>query len=349
MTELELGREYVPPDEENATRAIAQISQRILNTEPPVSRGEHPKAHGCVRGEFVIEANLPNDEKIRVGIFKEPGKRFPACIRFSNFSQQNDAKGDAHGMAIKLFNVPGDKLLEDEKHEETQDFLMIDHPVFVVRNAKDYVEFFTEIERASSRTPVKFFIPGLNPLKWRWHEMKIGLAIRLTKILNPLSTQYWSTTPYQLGSEAIKFSAKPDTVKESFWLRLIPRTENFLSAVMKEHLRHQEACFDFLIQFQTDPNQMPIEDPTIAWTSPYQKVATLKIPPQSFDSPEQMKFCEDLSYTPWHALPEHKPLGGINRPRKQVYELISRLRNKLNRVPHQEPTLAEFFSVFKNH
>ncbi|NET84574.1 MAG: catalase family protein [Moorea sp. SIO1F2] len=346
MTKLEIGQENVPPDEEEATREIAQISERLIDKHPPVKRGEHPKAHGCVRGEFIIDPNLPNDDKIRVGIFKEPGKRFPACIRFSNFSEQKDTKGDAHGMAVKLMGVPGDKVLEDEKYEETQDFLLIDHPLFVVRNAKDYIEFFAEIERSGSRNPIKFFITGLNPFKWRWREIQIGLRIRLSKIRSPLESQYWSTTPYKYGSGAIKFSLKPSPDNISTSSKSIPKTENYLRDAIREHLNNKEACFDFLIQFQTDADKMPIEDPTIDWKSPYQKVATLKIPAQTFESPEQIKFCEDLSYTPWHSLPEHRPLGGINRPRKQVYELISRLRNRLNNVPHKEPTTEEFFSIF---
>ena len=54
---------------------------------------------------------------------------------------------------------------------------------------------------------------------------------------------------------------------------------------------------------------MPVENPTIAWdeaASPFRKVATIRIPAQTFDTPEQMTFCENLSYTPWHALPEHE-------------------------------------------
>jgi hypothetical protein len=100
-----------------------------------------------------------------------------------------------------------------------------------------------------------------------------------------------------------------------------------------------------LVQLQTDPVRMPIEDPTIDWDeslSPYRKVATLKIPPQTFDSPEQMEFCENLSYTPWHSIPEHKPLGGINRVRKVVYESMANLRHDLNDVPRREPTVEEF-------
>ena len=51
-----------------------------------------------------------------------------------------------------------------------------------------------------------------------------------------------------------------------------------------------------------------------------------------------MALAEQISYTPWHALPEHAPLGGVNRVRRVVYESISRLRHELNGVPRREPT-----------
>jgi hypothetical protein len=46
---------------------------------------------------------------------------------------------------------------------------------------------------------------------------------------------------------------------------------------------------------------------------------------------------------PWHAVPEHRPLGGINRVRKVVYETISKLRHDLNGAPRSEPTGDEIF------
>ena len=347
MTKLELGQEYIPSDEAKYTNEITQIEKEFVSKKPLAQRAEHGKGHGCMRGEFIIDSDLREDKNIRVGVFKEPGKRFTACIRFSNFSVQNDFKGDAHGMAIKLMGVPGEKILEDEKHEETQDFLMIDLPVFLIRNAKDYAEVFREIGRIKNRNPIKFFFPGLNPLKWRWREMQIALAVRTNKIANPLATQYWSATPYKLGSQAIKFTVKPYPENQSMDSRFVPRTKDYLREAVKAHLKNNAACFDFLIQFQTDPKRMPIEDPTVEWTSPFQKVATLKIPAQTIDSPEQIEFCENLSFTPWHSLPEHRPLGGINRPRKLVYEQLAKLRHKINDVPRREPTPEEFLSVFK--
>jgi hypothetical protein len=74
---------------------------------------------------------------------------------------------------------------------------------------------------------------------------------------------------------------------------------------------------------------MPVEDPTVRWAesaSPFQKVATLRIPVQDCSPQQRRNHGERLVFTPWHALEEHRPLGGINRVRKAVYLASSRLR-----------------------
>jgi hypothetical protein len=48
--------------------------------------------------------------------------------------QRLDTIGDPHGFAIK-----GPKTLGDGHDDETQDFLMADFPIFIVRNAADYL------------------------------------------------------------------------------------------------------------------------------------------------------------------------------------------------------------------
>ena len=60
-------------------------------------------------------------------------------------------------------------------------------------------------------------------------------------------------------------------------------------------------------------------------------VATITIPPQDIDSAERRALCEDLIFSPWHGLVEHRPLGGINRLRREVYLASARLR-------HAQPT-----------
>jgi hypothetical protein len=58
--------------------------------------------------------------------------------------------------------------------------------------------------------------------------------------------------------------------------------------------------------------------------------------------PEQLSFGENLSYTPWHALPEHLPVGQINAIRKAVYLASSALRHQTNHVAPAEPTGNEY-------
>src|SRR5262249_785525 len=90
----------------------------------------------------------------------------------------------------------------------------------------------------------------------------------------------------------------------------------------------------------------PIEDSKQEWSeeiSKPERVGTIRIPIQDCMSPEQALFCENFSFSPWHALPEHRPLGLVNRVRKIAYHEISKLRHELKQVPRQEPTGDEKF------
>jgi Catalase len=321
--------EEVPSDEDSANRQIVRMIEDGLRVEAKkgiVHRDAHAKAHGCVRAKFRVLHSLPKD--MRVGIFKEI-RGYPVWVRFSNGSgtMQDDSEGDARGMAIKLMQV-------ENSESGTQDFVMINHPIFFVRNAADYVEFQKAL---SADSPTKFFFPSLNPLTFRLHEFGIANEIKNKEVTNPLDIQYWSTTPYGFKGNEVKFSARPCSAVSQFDDDSSP---NFLRENMWKQLDQQDACFDFMVQLRTHPTEMPIEDPTIEWSekdSPYIPVARINIPRQEFASPEQMAFCENLTFTPWHTIPEHKPLGGINRIRKTVYETVSRVRHEFNGKQRLEP------------
>jgi len=94
-----------------------------------------------VSAEFRVEDILPPN--LAQGIFV-PGKRYPAWIRFSNGRLRTltvpTAKGDARAMAIKIFDVPGEKILEEDRHALTQDFIMINHPVFLTDHPGRYLK-----------------------------------------------------------------------------------------------------------------------------------------------------------------------------------------------------------------
>ena len=337
---LELGREYPPPDE---AADIAQILTTLRgqfdhNFPPggpgPARRDQHPKAHGCVRAEFTVAGDLPPE--LRHGLFREPGS-YGAWVRFSSSSplMTPDTKRDAHAMAIKVLGVPGPKVLDDERDAQTQDFIVANNNVFFVRSAKDYVVF----AQAISDGRVMSFFFGWNPLRCRLRELSNMLMSVGKSITNPLQTRYWSQTPSRLGPHAVKYSARPVSPAQD----PMPDTPgpDFLRQAIAATLSREEVVFEFMVQVQTDSVRMPVEDPTVVWderVSPFRRVATIRIPAQEFDTPERRTFAENLSYTPWHSLPEHRPLGSTNRIRRQVYRMISDLRHARNGVPSVEPT-----------
>jgi len=81
----------------------------------------------------------------------------------------------------------------------------------------------------------------------------------------------------------------------------------------------------FRVQPQTDPVAMPIEDVSVEWDEAVSKpipVATITIGVQDVDSAEGSELdmeCETMAFSPWTALAEHRPMGGINRLRQAVY------------------------------
>lgn len=318
--------EIVPDTEAAAIQTITQVLvgkvRDAAQADPPARRDAHAKAHGVVQAEFRVLDNLP--PFLSVGVFAEP-RVFPAWIRFSNGMETPgpDADRDGRGMAIKLMGVSGSP-------STTQDFLMINNPVFFVRDAADYVSFQTN--------PIaKFFFPGINPLNFRYHEMGVARDIMMQTTLNPLNARYWTMTPYRFGDVACKFSARPRLPLSTFVGTDGP---NFLRANMTAQLTDNAAAFDFMVQFRTLPDQMPVEDPTVVWdetASPFIPVATITIPKQVFSTPQQDAFAENLSFTPWHCIDAHRPLGGINRIRRVVYDTISQLRHELNQAPRVEP------------
>ena len=92
---------------------------------------------------------------------------------------------------------------------------------------------------------------------------------------------------------------------------------------------------EFMIQSNKGTN-LSVEDVMTEWdqkTAPFVPVAQIDIHQQKFDTAEQNLACENMSFNPWHALPAHKPLGGINRLRQAVYQAISKLRHEMN-MPH---------------
>lgn len=181
-------------------------------------------------------------------------------------------------------------------------------------------------------------------------QRKIGLIIKFIKNMkhetSPLDVSYFSITPYMFGDKIVKYILVPTSSYKSELPKKL--TATYLSENMQKHLKEHEATFDFLIQIQTNENEMPINDASIVWDmrkSKIVKLATIKIPMQRFATKERYKLAENLSFSPGHSLIEHKPIGDINKARVKIYEEMSKFRHKRNLKDLYKPTNKDFYNT----
>jgi hypothetical protein len=337
--DLTLGHEYINCDEESIIAEMVnemQVQMEEMYADKKMLRQIHTKMHGCVKALFIIESKL--DEKLKVGLFKDD-RNYDAWVRFSNANTvpQKDGKKDIRGIAIKLMDVHGEKILNDQDLEKTQDFLLMSSNTFFAHNLK---AFRGTMKAFTAKSKIKLLLYFLNPLHWSI----VGRLLKsMIKCDNPASIPYWSTQPYQFGTTdcAVKYFLKPHP--DNIYTNEDLNDHDFLRINLAQTLVKHPLEFDFFIQFQTDAILMPIEDPTIPWNSEMIKVATLKIPRQTFDQKSQMDFGENLSFNAWHSLPEHRPLGSFNRARKRAYEAMSIFRHQYNQLKMSEPKSSKDF------
>ncbi|MGR8929896.1 MAG: catalase family protein [Gammaproteobacteria bacterium] len=341
---LKIAEERIDPDEEESLNAIIDLmADQMRSRFKPggYERGGNTKTHGVVKATVTIRDDLP--EHCRVGVFAEP-KTYPAYVRFAGPGPNVPADIQDVGflsMAVKLMGVPGKKLMDEEKF--TQDFITTSGgATFVTPNTRENVK----LQYWSLRNmPLFYFI---NPFDTHLLDMAQQSLWNATQY-NPLGQRYWSCTPYLLGEgQAIMFSFVPKT---DVYKRIkgVPFGEvpfNYLRENMVTTLKHQDVEFDLMIQLQTDPQRMPIENSAVRWPeklSPFIPAATVHIPKQTFDTPAMAEFTKRLKMNPWHCLPEHKPLGNLNRARFRLYWELSKFRQEMNQVSHLEPTGDEVF------
>jgi hypothetical protein len=233
--------------------------------------------------------------------------------------------------------IPGDE-------DNTQDLLFIANNAFFAGSAQHFHDFFAAcVKGGGSCDPMK------NPYVI-WHLLThprgaYNLLVGRKVYPSIADIKWFSVAPFGFGDDqhAIKYSAFPADQqtqynkpgKVPYYLQ--KRLENLLDPVDGGHMR-----LNLQIQMRNDPASEPIENTLIGWDekiSPWQKVATIDIYPQTFATTEQQAFCERLTFNPWHGLKVHIPLGGINRARRDVMHAMQDVRLNANHLkrfgPHQ--------------
>src|SRR5262249_24208949 len=152
-------------------------------------RTAHGLGYGLARGEVEILGGLPAE--YAQGIYARAG-RHEAVVRFSNGQAHVGADavlGAVCGIGLKLFDVDGPTLLEDEPDSRTFDYAMINAPIFFANTVEHYV-FIQRLFAQAGKAPPDNPSPGdrrasihrflhdwvtgmdtLPPEEWAWEEL----------------------------------------------------------------------------------------------------------------------------------------------------------------------------------
>jgi hypothetical protein len=313
-------RETPAPDEtarfEEYASALRSL-QRQNSAGGHASRALHAKGHGY-RVELQVQGDIP--EHCKVALFSEK-RTYAGYVRFSNGSgkRQSDRKGDVRGLAVKVLGVGGRKIIPGLEDARTQDFLLIQSPSTPFRGPEEFVSFV----RAAAGNPL-LLLPKLFGI------FGVGRTLRLVKRLAEstkppasLATQpFYSALPIRFGAHAVRYSLSPRDAAPA----TAPLTSpDGLREELEARLRSAPVTYDFRVQFFVDESATPIEDASVDWpesVAPSVTLAQLVLPKQDASSEEGKRVAavvESMSFDPWHASEELRPLGAMMRARNVAY------------------------------
>jgi hypothetical protein len=253
---------------------------------------------------------------------------------------ESDKKPDVRGVAIKVIGVAGKKIIPGMEDASTQDFLLIRTPATPFRNADEFVDVvLATLSPASGlfRVAAKYGVG-------RTFTMLRTAMGNLRKPMSSLATtRYFSAAPIQFGPYAIHYAlvphAKPEPKSSG------PRSADYLRDDLSARLRQGPVFYDFQVQFFVDETTTPIEDFSVEWKesdAPFITLGRLSLAKQDPDSPRGgrvAEYVEKLSFDPWHAVKELRPLGNIMRARNVAYRVSTQERGvspEPNRPAHFE-------------
>ena len=175
------------------------------------------------------------------------------------------------------------------------------------------------------------------------HDLGLAPALRIMLstlrwlprrlLLRSIATEdFYGLTPMTIGPHAVKFKW---TARSPVTTKAMPRRScrNYLRDELRQRLAEGDILYDFLAQFYIDPRKTPI-DGSYAWKTEdtlFVKLAELTIPACDLDSVEARRTevrLAGLSFNPWHAIAEHRPIGNVQRGRRVIYEGSARLRGR---------------------
>ncbi|WP_062206242.1 catalase family protein [Aureimonas sp. AU12] len=344
--------EDIQPDEAATIEGLNETFDTILETTAKdyghAVRSVHAKAHGILEGTLRIEPNLPPE--LAQGLFAGPGEH-KVFLRLS--TNAGDILPDAislpRGMALKILDVEGERL--PGAKGTTQDFIMVNGPIFQARTAKDFHGSLKMLAKTTdklegTKTVMSTVLRGVNTaLEAVGIESSTLQSMGGAPNVDPLGETYYSVTPFRYGDYIAKFSVapiSPDLTALTGTKIDASGRENAIRETVQAEMKGIEGVWELRVQLCRDLDKQPVEDPTVEWKedeAPFQRVATITAAPQdSWAAAKVQAVDEEMRFSIWTGLAAHQPLGNINRARKAPYQHSADFRQRFNGCPMHEPS-----------
>ncbi len=334
--------EQLLPDEDavvdETVRTMRHTMEQTFEKLRHQTSGTHAKSHGIVVGELVVAPDLPPE--LAQGLFAGPGT-YEVVVRYASEpgAVEPDTTRRARGLALKVLDVPGEKLREGWT---SQDFLFNTWTTIPQGDAATY------LNAIKARDAHFDHYLATTAATLAGHPSPQESQFDRTPNHHPVGYRYYSQGAFRHGDLVGKYGFVPvsDAAVASAE-REVTRQDppGVLRDLVREFYAAQGATYALQVQLCTDLEAMPVEDASKPWPedeSPYRTVATVTLPAQESFSPARRTYAEDvLSWRPWYGLVAHRPLGSINRVRNRVYAELGAFRHDQNARAEEDPTSLE--------
>jgi hypothetical protein len=330
---------------EGLQEAMHSVAETVHKDSGHAPRGVHAKSHGLLRGQLrVLDRIAPDYSQ---GLFAGAGE-YPVVLRLSTTPGDllDDKVSTPRGMAIKIIGVPGERL-PDGAGDTTQDFVMVNGPVFQTATAKQFLNSAKLLAATTDKVPSlkKAFSAALQGAE-KVIEAVGGESGALKGIgghpeTHILGETFFTQVPVLFGRYMAKLQLVPVSPELAALKDQAVDLEgkpNGLRGAVVDFMGAHQAEWELRVQLCTDLAEMPIEDPTVEWTAPWVAVARITAPPQAGWTHGLSVLVDDgMQFNPWHCVAAHRPLGSIMRVRRAVYAASARFRAERNGTPIAEP------------
>jgi hypothetical protein len=313
-------KEVVAPGEselfERLAQDLARLQAKVGAKRGSLDRGLHAKSNAAARAQFEVLADVP--AHLKVGLFAAP-RTYDAVVRFSNGGpgRQADRRPDVRGIGVKVLGVDGKKLIPGMEDCRTQDFLAILSATTPFRSPEEFVWLVTNAGNPLTLLPKALLHLGPARALKLLGQLQKGLGAPLTALHG---NTYYSALPIRFGPYAAKYRFVPDGVAST-----PADVDADLGEALLRRLDAGPLRWHFEVQLFSDEATTPIEDTTVEWTTPWHRLATLTLPKQA-PLPAFTAWVESLSFDPWHALVEFRPVGAMMRARNAAYRVSTQAR-----------------------